>query len=200
MKHYEDSEWVDFARGMTRGERRAEMEDHLSSGCSDCARAAASFERIASLARCEAESEPPHWVLRNVYAYFSLQQVGREASLLEKLELHLAFDSLADGAVAGTRSLDSASRQVVYYGHDYALTLRMDYDSEVSLGGELLHRKSGPVPNVPALLMSGHSVLGYSLSGELGDFQMSCEKDQPIRLRMLVNDDELIEIDLDWAA
>ena len=46
--------------------------------------------------------------------------------------------------------------------------------------------------------MSGDTVLSYSLSGELGDFHMTCGHEDPLRLRMLVNDDELIEIDLEW--
>ena len=127
-----------------------------------------------------------------------MQRTQSESSLVRFSKLEMAFDSVAEAVPAGARNLDSISRQLVYYGNDYALTLRMDLDTEISLGGELLHRDKGPVSNVPALLMSGHTVLGYSLSGELGDFHMTCGQEDPLRLRMLVNDDELIEIDLEW--
>lgn len=199
MAHYEEEQWVDYVRGVIDAADRSEIDEHLDSGCSQCTEASRAFEGLVGFAAREVESKPPAHLLRSIRAYYSLQQVDREPTLAERLKLTLAFDSFAEPARAGTRSIDSACRQMVYYGNDYALTLRMDYESEVSLGGELVHRKSGPVSNVPALLMSGHSVLGYSTSGELGDFRLSCDQDQPMRLRMLVNEAELIEIDLDWS-
>lgn len=197
--HFSEDQWVDYVRGLA-DEGHMAMRDHLASGCSECGAATALFEKVATLAAHEAEHRPPNYAVRSVKAYFSLQNVERESGLARLLGLDLAYDSSVAPATVGTRNVDSDSRQLVYYGNDYALTLRMDYDKDVSLGGELLHRDTGPVSNVPALLMSGHRVVGYSLSGELGDFHMNCGEEDPLRLRMLVNDDRLIEIDLDWPA
>lgn len=204
MPHYDENRWVDYVRGVSDPEGVDDLQEHLESGCAECGGWAATFERLATLATHREESEPPAHAVRSVKAYFSVQQAQKAPGMVSLLGLQLAFDSLAEPVTIGTRSLDMASRQLVYYGNDYALTLRMDYsdglpsDSGVSLGGELLHRDSGPVANVPALLMSGHTVIGYSLCGELGDFHMTCAQGEPLRLRMLVTDDQLIEIDLDW--
>lgn len=198
MTHYDENQWVDYVRGLADTTNHAELQSHLESGCAECSNTMQLFRRLATVAEHDAQNEVPSHAVRSVKAYFSLQQTERQPALVRLLGLNLAFDSFAEPAPVGTRSLDSASRQLVYYGNDYALTLRMNYDSEVSLGGELLHRDKGPVSNVPALLMSGHTVLGYSLSGDLGDFHLTCDQENPMRLRMLVDDDELIEIDLDW--
>jgi len=198
MTHYKEDQWVDYVRGLADSRSRIELEEHLESGCSECRDTMERFESVARVAARDLEHQPPPYALRFVRAYFSLQQTQSQSSLARFLKLRLAFDSFAEPAGVGTRGLDSSSRQLVYYGNDYALTLRMEFDAEVSLGGELLHCDKGPVSNVPALLMSGHTVLSYSLSGELGDFHMTCRHEDPLRLRMLVNDDELIEIDLEW--
>lgn len=200
MTHYAENQWVDYVRGLDDKNSRFELQEHLDSGCSECRETKERFDSVARLAAREPEQEPPAYAVRSVLAYFSLQQTQSESGWTRLLKLNMAFDSLGEPVHVGTRSLDSASRQLVYYGNDYALTLRMDLDSEVSLGGELLHRDRGPVSNVPALLMSGHTVLGYSLSGELGDFHMNCGQEDPLRLRMLVDNDQLIEIDLDWPT
>ena len=199
MAHYEEDQWVDYVRGIDSPKVHVEMQSHLESGCSDCTRSMELFKKVVVAAAHDLEHAPPSYAVRSVKAYFSLQQTERKPALVRFLELNLAFDSFSEPLPAGTRGFDSASRQLLYYGNDYALTLRIDYDRDVSLGGELLHRDSGPVENVPTLLLSGHTVLGYSLSGELGDFHLTCGHENPMRLRMLVDKDELIEIDLDWT-
>ncbi len=198
MTHYKEDQWVDYVRGLADSCSRIELQEHLDSGCSECRGTMEHFESVAAVAARDLEHEPPPYAVRSVRAYFLLQQTQRESASVRFLKLSMAFDSLAEPACVGTRSLESTSRQLVYCGNDYVLTLRLDLDPEVSLGGELLHRDKGPVSNVPALLMSGHTVLGYALSGDLGDFHMACGREGPLRLRMLVNDDELIEIDLEW--
>jgi hypothetical protein len=198
MRHYEESRWVDYVRGLADANAHQELKSHLEAGCPECSTTMELFRKVAKAAAHEIEHEPPEYAVHSVKAYFALQQTERQPASVRFLGLKLAFDSLAEPVGAGIRSLGGESRQLVYYANDYALTLRMDYDTDLSLGGELLHRDSGPVSNVPALLLSGHTVLGYSLSGELGDFHLTCSREKTMRLRMLVDKDELIEVDLDW--
>jgi hypothetical protein len=76
----------------------------------------------------------------------------------------------------------------------------MDYERSVRdmvVVGQLLSRDWGPVADVQAYLLSGGRVLSHSITGRLGEFHMECRPCGPMNLRLVVNDDELIDIELD---
>jgi len=63
--------------------------------------------------------------------------------------------------------------------------------------GQLLNRDWGPLPDVPAYLVSGDRVVSQSTTGRLGEFHMECQPRGPLHLRLVVNDEELIDVELD---
>lgn len=200
-QHYDVSQWSDYVRGVFGGEQQQAMEAHLGSGCASCSRTADLLRRVKDVADSDSRNAPPDFALRSVKAYFGLQSPER-VSGFGRVPVRLAYDSLLEPAPVGTRSLHSSSRQLVCYAKNYALTVRMDHlddkeDEELILAGEVLHQLDGPMPNVPAYLMSGRQVLAQTRSGELGDFHMTCSSATPLRLCLLVDNDQVMEIGLD---
>ncbi len=199
MKHFDIHEWSDFARGLGDEASRQAMTDHLASGCARCDAALSAVQRVVTLAQNELDWQPPVHAVRSVKAFFALNLPER-APKLKSLALQLAFDSFMEPAPAGIRSLDTTSRHLVYYAQNYALDLRLDYEPQshaLHLGGEILDRQFGPVANIPAFLFADDQVVSRSTSGELGQFDLHCEQEGKLRLCLVMNDDESIDISLD---
>lgn len=199
MNHFDIADWADYARELIEDDRRAEMEDHLASGCTRCGRTLSALGRVAALARNDLQQPLPEHALRSVKALSALHHPERAPKLVS-LALQLAFDSFLEPAPGGTRGLETNSRHLVYYAQNYALDLRLEYEADtdmLQLGGEILDRRFGPVSNVPTYLISNDQVVSRSTSGELGEFQMSCGSGGALRLCLVMNDDEHIDVSLD---
>ena len=199
MGHFDITDWADYAHNLVADDRRQQMADHMASGCSRCARSLSALERVITVAQNENQQPIPEQAIRSVKA-LSAVHLPERAPRLVSLALQLAFDSFLEPAPAGIRSLEASSRHLVYYAQNYALDLRLDYqpDSEtLQLGGEILDRKFGPVANVPAFLISDDQIVSRSSSGDLGQFEMTCDNDGAIRLCLVMNDDECIDVSLD---
>jgi hypothetical protein len=199
MNHFDIADWTDYARDLIQDDKRSEMEDHLASGCARCGRTLSALERVVTLARTDLQQPLPEHAMRAVKALSAIHLPERAPRLLS-LALQLAFDSFLEPAPAGTRSLEISSRHLVYYAQNYALDLRLEYEADtemLQLGGEILDRKFGPVSNVPAFLIADDQVVSRSTSGDLGEFNMACDNQGAIRLCLVMNDDECIDVSLD---
>jgi len=63
--------------------------------------------------------------------------------------------------------------------------------------GQLLNRDWGPLPDVPAFLMSGDRVVSHATTGSLGEFHIEGSPVGSMHLQLAVNDKELIDVELD---
>ena len=154
---------------------------------------------MVALARTDLQQPLPEHAMRSVKALSAIHLPERAPKLVS-LALQLAFDSFLEPAPAGTRGLELSSRHLVYYAQNYALDLRLEYEAEtdlLQLGGEILDRKFGPVSDVPTFLIADDQVVSRSTSGELGEFNMTCDNEGSIRLCLVMNDDECIDVSLD---
>jgi hypothetical protein len=198
MNHFDIADWTDYARDLTRDDRRGEMDDHLASGCARCGRTLSALQRVVTMARNDLQQSPPEHAMRSVKALSAIHLPERAPKLVS-LALQLAFDSFLEPAPVGTRGIELSSRHLVYYAQNYALDLRLEYEAEtdmLQLGGEILDRKFGPVANVPTFLIADDQVVSRSTSGELGEFSMTCDNEGSIRLCLVMNDDECIDVSL----
>ncbi len=199
MNHFDIADWTDYARNLIQDELRGDMDEHLASGCARCGRTLKALERVVTLARTDLQQPLPEHAMRSVKALSAIHLPERAPKLVS-LALQLAFDSFLEPAPAGTRALELNSRHLVYYAQNYALDLRLEYEAGtemLQLGGEILDRKFGPVSNVPAFLISDDQVVSRSTSGDLGEFNMVCDNEGSIRLCLVMNDDECIDVSLD---
>jgi hypothetical protein len=198
MDHFDIADWTDYARDFVEADRREAMADHLASGCSRCGRTLSAVERVAIVARSDLRQSPPEHAVRAVKALPALNR-PEQAPRLAFLALQLAFDSFLEPAPVGTHGGEETSRHLVYYAQNYALDLRLEYATEpamLHLGGEILDRKLGPVSDVPAFLIADDEIVSRSTSSDLGEFDLTCDKEGSLRLCLVLNDDECIDVSL----
>ncbi len=196
MNHYGVEEWTDFVRGLVRSKESRPMRQHLAE-CRDCADKARLLEKVTLAARHEECLEPLEGAVRSVKAYFTVRQPSG-IRRYRPLGLEIAFDSLLLPQAAGTRGAAAATRQLVCYASDYALTVRLDHGAQnLRLDGEILSRQSGPLPDVRAFLMSRGEVLSQAVSGELGEFDLRAARRDALRLSVVIDDERCLEVELD---
>jgi len=199
-QHYSDAEWTDFVRGLTAVPARASMEAHVSSGCRRCGRAGEALGMVAAVARGEAAYGVPGDALRWAMAVFWLRQPER-VQILPRVLARLVFDSFGEARPAGVRSLERVSRQAMYRTGDYYVDLRMETEPgtrRVSLVGQIAGSKAGrrSFGNVPVVLAAGTDILARAVSNEFGEFQMSYEPGQRLRLYVPLRGNRGIEVPL----
>ena len=195
MSHYGVEEWTDFVRGLVRSESRQPMRRHLSE-CEDCAQKARLLEKVTLAARSDAQLEPLDGAVRSVKAYFTVRQPNGTRRF-KPLGLEIAFDSFLLPEVSGARGA-AATRQLVCYASDYALTVRLDHEArDLHLDGEILSRQSGPLADVRAFLLSRDQVLSQTVSGRLGEFDLRAGYREALRLSVVIDDERCLEVELD---
>lgn len=197
MTHCTIDQLTDHLLGQAAEETDAPVKEHLASGCQRCNRLLSMLSRIQRVGRFDAAHQPPSGVVRTVKA---LSGFGRSRRQSRLVNMRLSFDSLLSPSPVGARSLHTSSRHLVFYSQDYALDLRLDCERsghDVVVVGQLLNRDWGPLPDVPAYLVSGDRVVSHSTTGRLGEFHMECRPAGAMHLQLAVNDKELIDVELD---
>lgn len=196
MTHCTIEELTDHLLGQAAEEAEGKVRDHLASGCQRCDRLLTMLARVQEVGRFDTLHQPPSGAVRTVKA---LSGFGRSRKP-RLVNMRLSFDSLLSPATVGARSLHTSSRHLVFYSQDFALDLRMDSERssrDVVVVGQLLNRDWGPLPDVPAYLMSGDRVVSHATTGSLGEFHMEGSPLGSMHLQLAVNDQELIDVELD---
>ena len=197
MTHCTIDQLTDHYLGEASEEASSRVVAHLETGCQRCNSLLAMLARIRRVGLADSARQPPDGVVRTVKALSGFARSGRRS---RRVRMRLSFDSLLSPGLAGSRSLHSSSRHLVFYSQNFALDLRMDYERsirDVVVVGQLLSRDWGPLCDVPAYLVSGEKVISHSTTGRLGEFHMECRPLGPMHLQLVVNDEELIDVELD---
>ncbi len=206
MKHYDLSEWTDYVRAVAIGaEAREAMENHLEAGCGRCAEAVSLLQAVAAAAEAETLCEPPAFAVRSVRAFFALQR-PEGISGWSALPLRVAFDSALAPLATGVRGLaggEPSGRHLVCHTEEVALDLRTDRAAtgeEMVMVGQIVGSADGPLPNVPAFLISRGEIVSRAFTGEHGEFQMRFAPTEAVRLCLLLDDEDAIDLSLDLPA
>lgn len=199
MQHYDTERWCDHVRGLTTGAERRAMNEHLLSGCADCARIVATFRRVMAAAGDGSQEEPPEPLLRSVNAYFELQQPPRRRRLLA-VPFEVGFDNLLESTPSGTRSLGDQVRRLVLYTRQLAIDLRVEKLRRAPgllLEGEVLDRQGEPVRDLPAILLCHGTIVARTVSGRLGQFRLQSEIEKALELCLLLGENRMLDVWLD---
>jgi hypothetical protein len=185
MKHFSTEEWADFVRGVVVNDRRADMQNHLETGCKQCDSAVSLWKRVHVAAQREAGYEPPEATLRTVKAMYAIH--GRPAGRAAFAEL--LFDSFRAPLQAGVRSSAADARQLLYGSGDHRIDLRLEpqVDSEkISLVGQLLNSAdpARALDAVPVTLLKGRKVVAESATNRFGEFHFDVELEENLQLRV----------------
>lgn len=204
MAHLTLDQITDRALGLADEATRERIERHLATGCRRCNRMAEMIALVRRVTAFDAAHQPGAGALRTVKALGGFQRRRRRK---RRVRMRLSFDSYLQPATAGLRNLAQESRHLVFYAQEYALDLRLDCERsarDLVVVGQLMNRDQGPIGGAAAYLLAGEEVVSHATTGGLGEFHMAgqrgCEPQPPkMRLRLVVDDEELIEVDLDPA-
>lgn len=198
MDHFTFDRWRLLLRG-AGGSAQQELWRHLEDGCQECRELVDLLRDLQGAADLDARFSPPRRAVRAAKALFGARSLGLPARG-RRLAIRLTFDSFLRPARAGTRSLHSSSRHLVYRSPEFALDLRLDYARnarDLMVTGQILNCRFGPVPDAPTYLLSDRQIVARSVAGPLGEFQMSCRPQGSLALRLLVDNRDFIEVALD---
>jgi hypothetical protein len=190
MRHYSLEKWVDFARNVIGEDEKVEMQSHLETGCAQCSKELSMWQRLQQVARRESAYTPSSGTVRIANAAFSSRSAGRLEHAKSEVA-SLLLDSFRSPLLAGVRSAESASQQLLYGAGDYRIDVRIEpqMDTEkVVLIGQVLN-SADPDERLCALrvnLLKGRKILAESVTSEFGEFQIECGLQECFRLTVLL--------------
>jgi hypothetical protein len=190
MRHYSLEKWIDFARNVIDEDEKVKMQSHLQTGCTACSKELRMWQRLQQVARRESAYAPSSGAVRTVNASFA----NRFAGQLHHAEAEVAsllFDSFRSPLLAGVRSTESASQQLLYGAGDYRIDVRIEpqMDSEkVVLIGQVLNAADPDerLSALPVNLLRGRKILAESVTTQFGEFQIECGLEECFRLTVLL--------------
>jgi hypothetical protein len=181
--HYATHHWSDFVRGLTPERLTVRMQQHLSTGCGKCNRAANLMRKLANVASLP-ELDVPRAVIHNAKAIFS---IPRKNSAVTAIVARLIFDSNLEPLPCGVRSRTRMFRQAMFEAGTVLVDLRLESQSDGScmITGQVADRMSpaGPAGRVALHLVSGAERRRVH-ANQFGEFQSLYESDQDIRLEI----------------
>jgi len=185
MKHFDVTNWTDFARGCATEPDRVRMEAHLASGCRRCGATSDLMQRVVASTRADDLYEPPADIVRCVKAIGAMQRRRPSAA---RLVGRLIYDSFSEPLPAGMRAEDRVSRHTLYEAGEFYVDLRLEQEKGspfVTLVGQLTNRANpeSSLPAAPILLMAQKdTIIAHAVYNRFGEFQIDYPPARHLRL------------------
>jgi hypothetical protein len=192
MKHYEISQWSDFARGIVPESSGDEMRDHLAQGCSGCGELADFCRKLQAVSTQAASHQAPDWVVRNAKAIFPVHAQPRRKRTTP-IGIKLIYDSFLLPAPAGLRSSSHVGWQALYQAGDCSLDLRIENGPGSPRAAVIGQISNHIIPDeklegVSVCLKAGKVVVAETRSNRFGEFLMEYEQEGRLRLCVYLDD------------
>ena len=203
MRHFDISDWADFARGTATDADRAAMDAHLTAGCRRCNATLAFVKRVASATRADSLYGPPDSVVRCAKAIGTMLRPQRVP--VSRLVARLVYDSFRDPAPVGLRAEDRVSRHTTHEAGSFAVDLRLEHmkgSPVATLVGQLTNRQEpeGALAEAPVMLMSSKDIIAHTVYNRFGEFQMDYAPSRNLRLFVDVSSGKRLELSLGRLA
>jgi hypothetical protein len=204
VKHYSSEEWVDFAMDQTPQPLRAEMQRHLDSGCEECAQLLGLWTRVGQLAHNEQSLQPPDSAVRHVQAAFSQMAQAKLANRMPLIP-RLAFDSLWQFAVAGTRSGWGSPRKLLYKARDISIEVHIEPENKserVNLTGQISisSLQGQALPGIRVMISRGEGEIASTVTNGFGEFHLSYVPEENLQISFVMANGETAVIPLSGPA
>lgn len=169
---------IDYLDGQLSADWSESMAAHLASGCGKCAANRQWYEHVRTIAASDDTVDPPFWVTRRAHQLFDREM---KPGLIERVGNAIAsllFDSFAQPSIAGVRSTETASRQLLYSADIYSIDLQISPSdkSNATVMGQILRKddfRFESVSKIPlSLVQSGEAVLS-TVTNEAGEFVLT---------------------------
>jgi hypothetical protein len=200
MKHYDDSDWIDFARKMLAPQKMDEMRSHLDSGCATCAEEARLWTWMRGFGTKEAAYQPPESAVRIAKAAFA-GNIQEPRNIMREIA-ELVFDTYAQPQVVGIRSTAAAPRQLLYRAGPIMIDMRLQMvadEERFALMGQVLTsgEKKHAMRQVPIHLLSGTDELAATSTNQFGEFYLEHKAGRDLQVSLQVSDEKSVFIPLD---
>ena len=190
--HFSSPQWVDLVRGLLSEDIKAEMDQHLRTGCEECREAFATWSGFATFAQAEAGFEAPHDAIRVAKTYLVQQQVregrtvGRRRAWGPSMLATLVFDSM-QAAPAGVRAGGGYSRHLLFNAHSMAIDLHIETASKAGwfqLAGQIADSsRPDQLPRpIELSLVEGDTEISAFQTNEFGEFQCTFDRRRDLTL------------------
>jgi hypothetical protein len=190
--HFSSPQWVDLVRGLLNEDIKAEMENHLRTGCEECCEAFATWSGFATFAQAEAGFEAPHDAIRVAKTYLAQQQVREGGTVARRrwagpsMLATLVFDSM-QAAPAGVRAGGGYSRHLLFAAHSMAIDLHVETAAQAGrfqLAGQIADssRPDQPPRPIELFLVEGDTEISAFQTNEFGEFQCSFDRRRDLTL------------------
>jgi hypothetical protein len=203
MRHFDISDWADFARGTATDANRGAMEAHLTAGCRRCNAILAFVKRVVSATRADSLYSPPESVVRCAKAIGTMLRPQRVP--VSRLLGRLVYDSFRDPAPVGLRAEDRVSRHTTHEAGSFSVDLRFEHmkgSPVATLVGQLINRQEpeGTMAGAPVMLMSSKDIIAHTVYNRFGEFQMDYTPSRNLRLFVDVSPGKRLELSLGRLA
>jgi hypothetical protein len=203
MAHFSSQAWIDFARNLASPQDAAAMKNHLQGGCDGCAKEQATWSKLATFAKSEAQYEPPADAVNRAIAL--MQQAPKPERSFRLREIaELVFDSFLTPQLAGVRSsANVGGRQLLYRAGEVMIDVRFEASEQserFALTGQVFRDQGSKVgmTRVPISLISGKNELARTSTNQFGEFYLEHESaDKNLQVSLEVNSEKDVFIPLD---
>jgi len=166
---------------------------HLAEGCDQCASDQRWYRAVQSVTVNDDSVAPPAWVLKRALRIFETSARPGLAERVGQAIAALMFDSLARPALAGVRSTETATRQLLYRAEPFSVDLhvvpaehaKLDVIGQVLRDGEAAFESVG---HLRVELVRGDAVPLNASTNELGEFKLNGIDPGHVDLRIHVPD------------
>lgn len=196
VKHYSESDWVDFARGVVTAEQGEAMQKHLNEDCDACKRTVQLWTSVADFAKQETAYDPPSDRVRVVQSFLAPFKLGLRES--QRLHLgHLTFDSLNQHVLQGMRGSDATTRQLMYQFGPLFVDMRLEPrpDSSImALTGQVVDSREplGGMAGIPVSIIGSGDTLSETVTNPLGEFRFDLHSSGHLRLLLRLDEGTLL--------
>jgi hypothetical protein len=176
MKHFNEEDCVDYARGVAPPELTVALQRHLDSGCQKCLKSLVMWQTILEIAREEAGASPPKGAVWAAEAYYGMYRPWESKSRRPTLA-ELVFDSFRQPIPAGARSSVSFGRQLLYKSEELDVDIHMRFQedsSRILLAGQILNARK-PTANMKDISVTAidkSRALAQTITNASGEFEL----------------------------
>lgn len=186
MNHFTSAEWIDFVNRVASSQQIAAMQKHLDTDCKRCKEAVALWQKIRRVASHDISFQPPE---QSVLAVRNAFATARWTPKTKKDggALRLLFDSFLQPALAGTRSVGTRMRQMLYRADPYQVDIQVEGKAEgnrLTVTGQLLNVSSPgfAAREVQVTLSNRRGFVVHSTTNEFGEFKGEMENSGDLEL------------------
>lgn len=187
-QHFQAERWADLVRNVISDRDRAEMESHLSRGCESCKSEFQAWSRVASISRDERKFEPPQDALHMAKTQLALQRPEPTSSGIRDIAA-LVMDSFSAPAMAGVRSRQSSSRQLLYQQGSCVIDVRVELkpsSSKLNIIGQVQDSQmvESDFKKVSVCVLTGNSLVMHTTTSNTGEFHLEIEAVEKLSLQV----------------